>query len=70
MSGRLNSEKEVMEIQGLCQKDNRQVIISRGCLHPEDYCPYRDACLINYLEVEKRISLKKRHLESCKEKEE
>ncbi|MDA8163075.1 MAG: hypothetical protein M0022_09280 [Desulfobacteraceae bacterium] len=38
-----------MEMQGFCQKDNRETALSRGCLHPKDYCPYRQSCMIYYL---------------------
>ena len=43
----------VMEMQGFCQKDNRETALSKGCLHPKGYCIYRQACMIYYLVREK-----------------
>jgi hypothetical protein len=46
-------EGDVLDNPLLCQKDNIQIAAGRGCLHPKDYCRYRQACLIHFLEQEK-----------------
>jgi len=61
--GVVKTEKEIMEIQGFCQKDNCHVAVSMGCLHPMDYCPYRQACLIHYIESERHTSSRKEYLQ-------
>lgn len=61
--GVVKTGKEIMEIQGFCQKDNCHVAVSRGCLHPMDYCPYRQACLIHYMERERHTSSRKEYLQ-------
>ncbi len=43
-----------------CAKDNRQTDPSKGCLHPNDYCSHRNACLIHFLEKEQKREEKKR----------
>jgi hypothetical protein len=65
--GVVKTEKESMEIQGFCQKDNCYAAVSRGCLHPMDYCPYRQACLIHYQEREGRKTSGKEYFQKCGE---
>jgi hypothetical protein len=47
------SKAYVMEEESFCQKDNRPLPLKRGCVHPKDFCPYRQACIVHYLEQEK-----------------
>ena len=42
--------------KGYCQKDNKEVPLEQGCIHPHDYCQYRTACVIHYLERERKRS--------------
>jgi len=51
-----------MEKQLLCQKDNQQIEAGKGCPHRRDFCPYRQSCIIHYLEQEKIRSSKKEDL--------
>jgi hypothetical protein len=51
-----------MTMQGFCQKENRESDISKGCLHPKDYCPFRQACIIHYFSREKAGD-KQKHVE-------
>jgi hypothetical protein len=60
--GVVKTEKEIMEIQGFCQKDNCHAAISRGCLHSMDYCSYRQSCLIHYMERERHKSSRKEYI--------
>ncbi len=50
-----------MVTQGFCQKDNKEVDADKGCCHPKDYCPYRQACMIHYMEQERKRTEKKKH---------
>lgn len=43
----------------LCQKDNRSVPVEKGCLHPLDYCPHRQSCMLHFLEKERVKGAKK-----------
>ncbi len=43
-----------MEDKGYCQKDGREVPLREGCRHPTDYCQFRQACMIHFLEQERR----------------
>jgi len=61
--GVVKTEKEIMEIRFFCQKDNCHVAISRNCMHPMDYCPYRQTCLIHYQERERHKSSRKKYLQ-------
>ncbi len=45
--------------EGFCQKDNKKVPLNNGCLHPNDYCQYRQSCLIHYFEQERKKENKK-----------
>jgi hypothetical protein len=46
-------EDDLLDNPLLCQKDNIQIAVGSGCVHPKDYCRYRQACLIHFLEQEK-----------------
>ncbi len=37
---------------GYCQKDARETPLDKGCRHPKDYCQFRQACMIHFLEKE------------------
>jgi len=41
-------------VEGFCQKDNVMVDLESGCRHPNDYCQYRQACIIHFHELEQR----------------
>ena len=41
-------------MEGFCQKDNIAVELEKGCRHPNDYCQYRQACMIHFYEMENR----------------
>ena len=44
-----------METIFLCTKYTQQVDINKNlCLHPADYCQYRDSCVINRLCMENK----------------
>ncbi len=43
-----------MEDKGFCTKDNMEVDIEKGCRHPKDYCQHRQACIIHFMEQERR----------------
>ena len=43
-------------MEGFCQKDNIAVDLEKGCRHPNDYCQYRQACMIHFHELEQRRS--------------
>jgi len=45
--------------KGFCQKDNLYLNIDRGCLHPGDFCQYRTACMIHFLQKENEYEVKK-----------
>jgi hypothetical protein len=45
--------------KGFCQKDNLYINFSRGCLHPGDFCPYRTACMVYFLQKEREYEEKK-----------
>jgi len=49
-----------MSNKGFCQKDNKKVSLDNGCLHPNDYCQYRQSCLVHYFEQEKKREKRKR----------
>ncbi len=48
-----------MKKQGFCQKDNRSIDTDRGCIHPNDFCPFRKACIVYYMEKERKNKEKK-----------
>jgi hypothetical protein len=48
--------------KGFCQKDNLYVIIEKGCLHPNDYCQHRTACIIHFVQKEKEYEEKRKNL--------
>ena len=54
------SEKE--NELGFCAKDNEYTPISKGCRHPQDYCPHRKACLIYFFQKEQEKKEKKENL--------
>lgn len=39
-----------MEQTGFCQKDNKSVPLSKGCLQPSGYCPHRTSCMLYFIE--------------------
>jgi hypothetical protein len=39
---------------GFCAKDNVESPLDKGCRHPDDYCQYRQSCMIHFLDQEKR----------------
>ncbi len=41
-----------MQETGFCQKDNIETPMDKGCRHPLDYCQYRQACIVHFLEKE------------------
>jgi len=41
-----------MDNMGFCKKDNRETPIKKGCLHPTDYCQFRQSCMIYFIEQE------------------
>ncbi len=43
-----------MEEKGFCQKDSMEWALEKGCRHPSDYCQFRQACMIHFLEKERR----------------
>ncbi len=43
-----------MEGKGFCAKDNVEVDMKRGCRHPKDYCQHRQACIIHFMDQERR----------------
>ncbi len=49
-----------MTDNGICQKDNRKIPIDAGCIHPNDYCKYRQSCLIHFFEQERKRESKKK----------
>jgi len=38
------------EQNGFCQKDNKAVPLTKGCLQPSSYCPHRSACMLDFFE--------------------
>ncbi len=45
---------------GYCQKDAKEVPLDRGCRHPKDYCQFRQACMIHFLQKEREQKLRDR----------
>ncbi len=41
-------------MEGFCEKDNISVELEKGCRHPNDYCQYRQACMIHFYDMENR----------------
>ncbi len=40
-------EKEGLT-EAFCAKYNETQFLEEGCKHPNDYCPYRNSCLIYF----------------------
>ncbi|MEZ0328951.1 MAG: hypothetical protein ABWK15_05255 [Dissulfuribacterales bacterium] len=49
-----------MELEGYCFKDKKQIPINAGCCHPNDYCKDRTACMVHFLEQERKKTLENR----------
>jgi len=43
-----------MQENGFCQKDNVEIPLDGGCRHPGDYCQFRQACMVHFLEKENK----------------
>ncbi|HID98570.1 MAG TPA: hypothetical protein EYP57_10375 [Thermodesulfobacteriaceae bacterium] len=52
-----------MEHTAYCEKDQCQVEIDKGCRHPTDYCQFRKACIIHFMNQEKSREKRRKTLE-------
>ena len=58
-----------MQEMGYCQKDNVETPLEKGCKHPTDYCQYRQACMVHFLQKEAgKRSVQKDEREGQREK--